>query len=131
MTANHPLVLGFLLVLSTSAPAATQQAASDEGRYTSEEAERGAEIYEESCASCHLPDLAGSFEAPELAGPSFRSAWGDRSVVELVDVVRTTMPPQAVGSLSLQEASAVTAYILRENGIPAGGSPISAAFTET
>ena len=45
---------------------------SGQARYTPEEAEAGEAIYEQSCSTCHLPNLQGSFEAPQLAGPNFR-----------------------------------------------------------
>ena len=47
--------------------------------YTAAEAEAGRAIYEQACATCHMSNLTGSFEAPELAGPTFRGAWGDPS----------------------------------------------------
>ena len=48
--------------------------------YTHEQAELGEAVYRDACADCHLTNLRGDFEAPELAGPNFRRAWGsDRS----------------------------------------------------
>ncbi len=88
--------------------------------YTAAEAEAGEAIYEQTCAACHMSNLSGSFEAPELAGPTFRGAWEDRPVDELIDLVRVTMPPGAGGSLAPEEYASAVAYILQENGVAAG-----------
>ncbi len=94
------------------APDQARQAA-----YSTDQAEAGAVVYRQSCAACHLPNLAGSFEAPELAGPNFRSTWGARSVSDLLELMRETMPPQATGSLAEGQYVALAAFILRENGV--------------
>ena len=122
----------------TAAPlAASAQLAS--AAYTAAEADAGAAIYERTCAACHLPDLGGSFEAPALAGPTFRGAWEERPVAELIELVRLTMPPGAGGSLAPEEYASVVAYVLQENGFeagavalggvtaPSGGAPAPAA----
>ena len=106
--------------------------------YTAAEADAGEPIYEQMCATCHMSNLTGSFEAPELAGPTFRGTWEDRAVDELIELVQVTMPPGAGGSLAPEEYASVVAYILRENGVaagtvalggvtsPAGGGPAAA-----
>ena len=95
--------------------------------YTAAEAEAGRAVYEQACASCHMPDLRGQFEAPELAGAGFRGTWGGRPAAELLDIVRTTMPPAAPGSLAPAAYTGVVAYLLQANGVaPAasgGGAP--------
>ena len=88
--------------------------------YTAAEADAGEPIYEQMCATCHMSNLTGSFEAPELAGPTFRGAWEDRAVDELIELVQVTMPPGAGGSLAPEEYASVVAHILRENGVAAG-----------
>ena len=88
--------------------------------YTAAEAAAGEAIYEQTCATCHMSNLSGSFEAPELAGPTFRGAWEDQPVEELIDLVRVTMPPGAGGSLAPEEYASAVAYILQENGVAAG-----------
>ena len=88
--------------------------------YTAAEADAGRAIYEQMCATCHLSNLGGSFEAPALAGPTFRAAWQERSAEELIELVRVTMPPGAGGSLAPEEYASVVAYIVRENGVAPG-----------
>ena len=101
------------------------------GSYTNAQAEAGTDVYEDTCATCHLTGFQGSFEAPELAGPNFRNTWGGRPVSNLLELISTTMPPRAVGSLSPEEVAAVVAYLLRANDVPASGSALSLASTGT
>ena len=62
--------------------------------FTVDQAEAGEDIYQRRCAACHVDDLTGSFEAPELAGPNFRRAWSQRRLEDLLDLIETTMPPK-------------------------------------
>ena len=62
--------------------------------FTPEQAAAGRAAYQASCASCHLPDLAGRNEAPQLAGNNFMNTWRTRTTKDLFDYVQT-MPPDA------------------------------------
>ena len=53
------------------------------GPFTAAQAAAGRTAYQENCASCHLPDLAGRNEAPQLAGSNFMNTWGNRSTRDL------------------------------------------------
>ena len=120
-----------LLAASALAPADTA-AQLAEASYTAAEAEAGRAAYDRACASCHMPNLSGAFEAPELAGPTFRGAWGGQPVDPLIERVRTTMPPDAPGSLAPPEYARIIAYVLQANGfaardVPLSGAPVTAA----
>jgi alcohol dehydrogenase (cytochrome c) len=116
---------GLLAVLSPGALVAqTNQAG-----FTAAQAEAGAAVYARACAACHLPNLQGQTDAPQLAGPNFRSHWGYRPVGELLGYIRRTMPPHAPGSLTEEEYAAVVAYMLRENGLVASGVDLDFAST--
>ena len=91
--------------------------------YTHEQAELGEAVYRDACADCHLANLRGDFEAPELAGRSFRRAWGEVPIGELLENIRTTMPEEAPESLSDGDYAAIVAYIIRENGGVLEGLP--------
>ena len=95
--------------------------------YTNGQAETGSTIYSQACADCHLADLRGSFEAPELSGPSFRQIWGSRLVSDLLNLIQETMPPENPRSLTTEQVTAVAAYLLRENGIPPGDTYLTFA----
>ena len=60
------LFLGF--AMSASSASAQGVDATRQAPYTEAQAVAGAQIYETTCAACHLPGLQGSSEAPELAG---------------------------------------------------------------
>src|SRR5215207_3436772 len=78
-----------------------------QGPFTIEQANAGETIYAGRCAACHLPNLQGGTDAPQLSGGSFRSAWGYRPAAELLEYVRTTMPPSPLPSLDATQAAAV------------------------
>src|SRR5262245_26873189 len=61
--------------------------------FTAQQAAGGRAVYTASCASCHLPDLAGRNEAPQLAGNNFRNTWRNRTTRELFEFIQSTMPP--------------------------------------
>jgi alcohol dehydrogenase (cytochrome c) len=120
-------VVATLLTLPSSP--ASAQVVSDPGQavYSAEQAEFGGAVYRTACAACHLPDLRGAFEAPELAGPNFPATWGSRPVGALLTRIRETMPPGAAGSLTDEEYAAVVAYLMRENGVAPGNSALTFA----
>lgn len=118
------VVLGAALTLSArqAPPPATQAAPV----FTATQAAAGQSSYQANCASCHLPDLAGQNEAPQLAGTNFMTTWRSRSTRDLIEYMQATMPP---GRPSLAEADYVNiaAFMLRANGAPAGDRPLQLA----
>ena len=99
--------------------------------FTVAQADAGSAAYVQACAACHLPNLRGSFEAPELAGANFRNTWGSRPVSALFTRIRDTMPPQSPRSLGEETYVAITAYILSQNGIAPGTAALTAASSAT
>jgi alcohol dehydrogenase (cytochrome c) len=96
--------------------------------YTVAQAVAGRAAYEQSCAECHLADLKGSFEAPELAGPNFLRYWSGRTADELLEMA-AAMPPSAEGSLDAETYASIVAYILSQNGFQAGDGPLGPTST--
>lgn len=96
--------------------------------YTAAQADRGALVYKKDCASCHGDGLNGVDEAPALTGAMFLSNWDGQSVADLVDLTRKSMPKDNENSLTRQQYVDVTAFVLKANGFPAGGTelPVSA-----
>ena len=119
------LFLAVAIVVSPGVPAALGTASAQQAAFTRGQAEAGADVYREACAECHLENLRGSFEAPELSGRSFRSSWRGGMVAGLLDLIRETMPPEAPRTLSEQQTAAVAAYLLSENGISSADTPLS------
>jgi len=97
-----------------------QQARSvSDGVYSAAQAIRGQEIYKAQCAECHGKALEGTVGSP-LAGDSFLSAWSARPLSALVDKVQKTMPFSAPGSLSREQSTDLTAYMLQFGKFPSG-----------
>ena len=87
--------------------------------FTAEQAATGRQVYAASCAGCHLADLGGRNEAPQLAGNNFMNTWRSRSAEDLFEYIQSTMPPTGA-SLGESQYLAVTTYILQANGAQAG-----------
>jgi alcohol dehydrogenase (cytochrome c) len=104
-----------------AAPLAQQRAG-----FSAAQAEQGAVVYQQRCASCHGHDLRGTAEAPALSGTAFLTKWRPLMTIELYRVTLQTMPPNKPGSLSEADALAVDAFILQRNGAAAGARPLSA-----
>src|SRR3989442_9381101 len=93
--------------------------------YTASQAADGLAHYQTNCASCHLPDLSGRNEAPQLAGGNFMNTWGPRTTTELIRYIQSTMPPSNPGGLSEEICSNIVAFFLQANGAPAGERPLA------
>src|SRR5258706_6187140 len=92
--------------------------------YSAAQANAGRTVYQASCASCHLPDLAGRNEAPQLAGNNFMNTWRARTTRDLFEFIQSTMPPTGE-NLSADQYLNVTAFILQVNGAPSGAQPLT------
>lgn len=90
----------------------------NDGFFTVQQADRGAEIYAEHCVTCHGANMRGSPGAPGVSGPEFQFLWDGKTVGELYESVRTKMPPGKAGMLSDQDYIDVIAAILKGNGFP-------------
>ena len=95
--------------------------------YTDQQANTGISVYQAACADCHLENLQGSGTAPQLAGTNFRNSWGGRPAAQMLQYMRSSMPPGGEGSLTDDEYSAITAYIMSQNGVDPGTTPLSFA----
>lgn len=87
--------------------------------YTAEQAERGREVYSESCAHCH--------PTSRFTGDSFRPSWSRAPVSTLFTVLRSQMPFDNPGSLDPEEYAAVMAYLFELNELPAGDRELPAS----
>jgi S-disulfanyl-L-cysteine oxidoreductase SoxD len=91
-----------------------------DGVYTEEQAARGRNQYMQSCASCHARDLRGDSTAPSLIEESFSFQWGDATIGELLDRIRTLMPSDRPNSLSGQAYRDIVSFVLQSNKFPPG-----------
>ncbi|GGL02759.1 c-type cytochrome [Deinococcus radiotolerans] len=112
----RPALLLLPLLASLSALAVTPTAPIPSPALA-EQLQRGETTYVLACAMCHGDRLEG-VSAPELSGDDFRALYRKLPPRALHDLIRDTMPYDRRGTLSAQEVLDVTAYLLRENGLP-------------
>ena len=93
--------------------------------YTSAQAARGASVYAQSCAKCHGAGLQGE-SGPALTGQVLKTTFGAGTAEPLYEFISRQMPLNAPGSLNGRQYLDLTAYILAENGLPAGHAPLTA-----
>jgi mono/diheme cytochrome c family protein len=112
-------LLAFRLPAEAAGPATSARSVWA-GIYSVEQARRGEKLYAAQCASCHGPLLEGNGPASALTGPGFTANWDGRSLAELADRTRLTMPVGKPGTLSRQQVADLLALVLERNGFPAG-----------
>jgi alcohol dehydrogenase (cytochrome c) len=95
------------------------------GPFTAAQATAGQAAFLDNCAACHQKTLAGSGEAPPLAGPVFMANWNGRTTDELFNQIKLSMPLGKAGSLDDDTYAAIVAFVLKANG----AQPGSVAFT--
>jgi cytochrome c5 len=93
-----------------------------DGVYTDDQARRGEAHYARSCESCHGADLSGNpvDEIPALAWDAFLLHWNDKSIKDLYDAIKRSMPQDKPGSLNARAYVDVIAYVLQVNKFPSG-----------
>jgi len=112
----------FVFVAAVAAQNPSPKQSVWEGVYTDAQATRGERQYGRSCEQCHGPDLAGDavMEIPALSLDSFMTAWSGRTVKDLFDTVKRSMPKDKPGSLGTGAYVDVVAYLLQANKFPSG-----------
>ena len=126
MKYQHSAISSIFLCLLLVAPITGQNLTSIwDALYAADQASTGAGLYETSCAECHGPELEGGETAPALAGPDFRWAWNGRSVGELFESIRISMPEGRPRSMTRTQKASVLAFMLSENGFPAGTAELA------
>lgn len=119
LTAGAPGIISTLAVAQDAAPPPAV--------YTADQATAGASVYAQACAVCHGAMLEG-VAAPALKGDTFREMAAAQQLTAdaLLTVTAQTMPQTNPASLTADQYNQVTAYILQQNGYPAGQTPLSA-----
>jgi cytochrome c len=97
-----------------------------DGVYTTAQATRGKAIYSAECQKCHGENLGGGFDAAEQVPALKREDFGltRRDLNNLYGFVLESMPRNEPGNLSAGNTVDVIAYILQQNGFPAGGTDL-------
>jgi mono/diheme cytochrome c family protein len=96
--------------------AATTERSAMSGVMNSEQVTRGRAGHRTNCGNCH--------GAEAYTGEAFETAWKGRTVFELYDLIKSTMPDDNPGQLPTQEYVDIIAYILNLNGYPTGDAEL-------
>ncbi len=111
------MLAGLLLAIAIQERGSAQAARTTlSGVYTLAQAEKGEDVYYGTCVTCHPK---GTY-----AGASFKANWGGRPLSDLYDWVKTKMPKSDPGSLTPNQSVQVMAYILQQNKMPPGPTPM-------
>jgi len=95
--------------------------------YTQEQAKKGALAYYQNCAMCHAPLLDGQsagYSGPALKGPEFADPSYDFHLSDIFNFVAKLMPAATPGSLTHEQDVEIMAFILQQNGYPAGSKEL-------
>lgn len=119
-------------VAALHAPAAGAASASTPALYTIAQSKAGATAYLKNCATCHAANLTGG-AGPPLIGPNMVTLGKKTNlhIGEMFDYVTSNMPMNAPASLSHNTYVSILAYILHQNGYPAGSKPLTYAAADT
>lgn len=117
------------IALSVGGPAhatAVQQTSND-GIYTKAQAEGAKKQFDKICADCHPFTVAAKKKPKDLplGEEPFFENWAGRPLAELVTLIALTMPNDGSAVVTDQEAVDLVAYILQQNGFPAGSKPLT------
>jgi len=75
---------GFSAALGLLGSAASGQTP---GPFTQAQVDAGRQAYAANCAACHVADLSGTNDAPQLAGTAFIGAWKGRTTEALYNKI--------------------------------------------
>jgi mono/diheme cytochrome c family protein len=92
--------------------------------YTAAQATAGLGKFLGNCGMCHGAKLQG-ISGPSLKGPNFASEKADFSVSDVFTIVSQNMPATNPGSLEHDDYVDIMAYILQQNGYPAGSTALT------
>ena len=109
--------LRHVVVVATIAFGATglaQEKTVNDGVFTEAQVSAGQMVYDAQCKTCHNM---------RFYRDTLRS-WNNQPLLYLWESIMGTMPADNPGSLMFEEYTDVIAYILSENGFPAGESEL-------
>jgi cytochrome c5 len=110
-------VIAGLLLRPVSGAHAQEAAPLDPAALAARQVERGEQWFRSACLQCHAVGA--------VSNPDFRLKWGGRTAQDLFDLISRTMPDGDPGSLSRGAYLAITAYLLKLNGMPVAPTPLA------
>jgi quinoprotein glucose dehydrogenase len=119
-------VSGLTLALVLSAQSTTTAQAGKtvwDGVFSEEQAGRGRELFNATCAPCHKEDLSGQ-PGPNLAAEAFYLRFDQDHLGRIYNSILTRMPADNRGTLRPEQAADLVAYLLAFNKFPSGGAAL-------
>jgi mono/diheme cytochrome c family protein len=124
LTAIAAVLLATAFVAKAQEQAQAERKTIWDGVFTEAQRKAGSQLSRGACDSCHGDSLRGD-TAPAMVGPEFLATWSGRSLGELYEKIRTTMPADAVGTLRARETAELIAYILFLNEADSGDGELA------
>jgi len=134
----NALLVGSLVIWATAVTTAVvqpfraenaveQAKTTNDGIYTTAQADGAKAQFEKICAECHSFTVATKKKPKDkpLGDDPFFEEWTGRPVKELVSVIHLTMPNDGSANVSQSEAADLVAYVLQQNGYAPGSAPLS------
>jgi mono/diheme cytochrome c family protein len=105
----------------------TDQKTTNDGVYTKAQAEGARAQFDKICAECHPFTVAAKKKPKDvpLGDEPFFENWEGRSLDAIITTIVLTMPNDGSGVVTDAEAVDLVAYILQQNGFPAGGTALT------
>jgi polar amino acid transport system substrate-binding protein len=94
------------------------------GWYAIEQASTGAKLYASNCASCHGAKLEGG-AGPGLSGISWKQRFAGIKLLTIWGEIHGPMAQYAGTSFTEQQSLDILAFLLQQNGLPAGSLPLA------
>jgi len=103
------------------------QKTTNDGIYTKPQADGAKAQFDKVCAECHPFTVAARKKIKDipLGDEPFFDNWEGRALSEIVTTIVLTMPNDGSAVVSDEEAVDLVAYILQQNGFPAGSTPLA------
>lgn len=98
----------------------TERLNANAGIYLDIQADSVSTLYSTGCAGCHGQKGQGSEGGSSLVGTLFQSRWQEKSIGDLFEITKQTMPKNNPASYDDQTYAALVAFMLRLNNFPAG-----------
>ncbi len=111
------LVTALASFITANAAAQTSEPQIWNGVFSAAQAERGREVVIAHCTQCHG-------QTRSLTGDVFMLHWEGHDLGRLYRKIKDTMPPGRVAALTDAEKLDALAYMLQQNGFPAGAQDL-------
>ena len=119
----HIRTLGLGLAGFAGALLLSNAAAAQNVSYTDAQATRGAQLFNDNCMRCHGAGARGG-QGPALVGAQFDDDWRGKPAAAMYEYMSNNMPYDEPGTLDKDIYVNVLAWVLKMNGVPAGGQPL-------